>query len=129
MRPELAYLALSSVLYLVMVAVQGVLTNLENGPKALLGPRDALEDRGVMLRRSKRAIVNMAEALHMFAPLALVAVVAGKASGVSALGAAIFFWARAAYFPLYLFGVPTARSIAWTIGVVGIAMTGWSLLV
>ncbi|MGF1545207.1 MAG: MAPEG family protein [Parvularculaceae bacterium] len=128
MRPELAYLAASSVLYLLMVLAQGALRNLENDPKTLLGPRDGVVDKGVRLQRASRALRNMNEAMHMFAPLAVVVVMTGAANGVSALGAALFFWARVAFAPLYVLGISTVRSIAWAIGVVGVLMTGWPLL-
>ncbi len=128
MRPELAYLALSAVLYMVMIAVQGLFTNLENDPKTLLGARDELNDKSLRLKRAKRAIVNMNEAMHMFTPLAVAVVVAGAASDLSAIGAAVFFWSRVLYFPLYVVGAPTLRSIVWVAGVVGVVMTGWPLL-
>ncbi len=88
----------------------------------LLGPRDQLEPLGAPIARCKRATANMIESLVMFAPLVLVAVVAGKTNEMTALGAMIFFFARLAYAPLYWFGVPVARTLAWFAGLGGILL-------
>ncbi len=41
---------------------------------------------------------------------------------MTALGAALFFWGRLAYAPLYWFGVPWLRSAAWFVGIIGIVL-------
>jgi uncharacterized MAPEG superfamily protein len=40
----------------------------------------------------------------------------------------IFFWARLAYAVIYLIGIPWLRTLAWFIGVIGMAMIAWVLL-
>ena len=56
----------------------------------------------------------------MFAPLILVAAHLGKLNDMTALGAALFFWGRVAFAPLYWFGVPWLRTLAWFASIAGI---------
>jgi len=42
------------------------------------------------------------------------------------LGAALFFWSRLAYFPVYLAGIPYVRTALWAVAVVGMAMILWA---
>ncbi len=35
-------------------------------------------------------------------------------------GAQLYFWGRVAYVPLYAFGIPLVRSMAWSVATVGI---------
>ena len=46
--------------------------------------------------------------------------VAGKTGGIGALGAALWFWARVAYLPLYLFGVSYIRTLAFVVATIGL---------
>jgi uncharacterized MAPEG superfamily protein len=55
----------------------------------------------------------MLESLPIFAALVLVAQVADKANAMTALGAELFFWARLAYAPVYVIGVPGLRTALW----------------
>jgi uncharacterized MAPEG superfamily protein len=63
--------------------------------------------------RAQRAHANLTENVAPFAILVLVAHVAGKANATTALGATIFFWARLAYVPLYVIGIPYVRTVAF----------------
>jgi uncharacterized MAPEG superfamily protein len=51
-----------------------------------------------------------------------VASVAGVTDPYVELGARIFFWGRLAYIPIYMAGIPVARTGAWAIAVVGMGM-------
>ena len=42
------------------------------------------------------------------------------------LGAQIFFWARLAYFALYLAGIRVLRTVVWGVSLVGLGMIGWA---
>jgi uncharacterized MAPEG superfamily protein len=37
-------------------------------------------------------------------------------------GAQLYFWARVAYVPLYVAGVPLIRSLVWNVGTIGIML-------
>ncbi len=82
---------------------------------------DAQEPEGVALR-TDRAARNMLENLVLFTALALVASAGGVTDPRVELGARLFFWARLAYIPIYMVGVPVARTGAWAIGVIGMGL-------
>jgi uncharacterized MAPEG superfamily protein len=69
--------------------------------------------------RAKRAHINMAENLAPFAALVLVAHVAGAANAATAIGAAIFFWARLVHALVFIAGLPWVRTLAFIAGLVG----------
>lgn len=71
--------------------------------------------------RADRAANNMIEAMAMFLALVLAASVAGKAPQ-AAFGATIFFWARVAYWPAYLAGIPVLRTLIWLVSIVGLIL-------
>jgi uncharacterized MAPEG superfamily protein len=97
------------------------------GLKAGLGNRDKLPEATPLGGRAERAAGNSIEALIMFVPLALVAQIAGSADAVMP-GATLFIWARVAYLPIYLVGIPYVRSLVWGVGVAGLAMMVMALL-
>lgn len=78
--------------------------------------------------RADRAWRNMLENLVMFSSLVLTAQVAGISTGNTVLGAQLFFWARLAYFPVYLAGIPYLRTAIWTVGSIGMALIALELL-
>ncbi|MBI1774967.1 MAG: MAPEG family protein [Proteobacteria bacterium] len=72
--------------------------------------------------RAYRAHVNMVENLAPFAALVLVAQVSGHANATTALGATLFFWARVAHAIVFIAGIPWLRTLAFLVGVIGMAM-------
>ncbi|HYC64584.1 MAG TPA: MAPEG family protein, partial [Reyranellaceae bacterium] len=58
----------------------------------------------------------------MFAALVLIVEVASRDNAMTALGAAIFFWARLAYAVIYVAGIAWLRTAAWFVSVVGMAL-------
>jgi uncharacterized MAPEG superfamily protein len=58
----------------------------------------------------------------LFAALVLTAQVAAKTNATTALGAQLFLWARVVYVPVYLIGIPWARTAVWIVSVVGLVM-------
>jgi uncharacterized MAPEG superfamily protein len=69
--------------------------------------------------RAKRAHLNLVENLAPFAILVLVAQVTGKANGMTALGAGIFFWARVAHLAVYTAGIIGLRTAVFFVGTAG----------
>lgn len=128
MEPELSYLAASAILFTVMVLVQGLFSNLHHDSKALAGNRDDLPPDNVRVARAKRANQNMIEALIVFAPLVLIAVIADRTNQWTHIGCGLFLAARMAYAPLYWFGGGALRSIAWFVGVIGTLMVFFQVL-
>jgi len=120
---ELLYLAWSVALLLVHIAVQGVLWVSETGARYNAGPRDEnRKPRSVHAGRAARALRNFLETYPAFVALALGLAFAGKTGGMGALGAALWFWARAAYLPLYLFGVSYVRTLAFVVATIGLVL-------
>lgn len=83
------------------------------------GNRDTALAAPAWVGRAVRAHANLVEGLAPFAILVLVAHVAGKANGWTALGAELFLVARIAHFVIYAAGIPDLRTLAFLLGVVG----------
>ena len=73
----------------------------------------------VWAKRARRAHANLVENLIPFAALVLVAQAAGRANGMTALGAQLFFWARLVYVPIYVLGLVPWRTIVFSVGTLG----------
>jgi uncharacterized MAPEG superfamily protein len=107
----------------VIQAVAAVLgTLIQAGLPWAASNRDAPADFTGWVGRAHRAHHNMLESLVLFAALVLVAHAAGREDAMTALGAQIFIWARAAYAVIYLAGLPYLRTAAWLAAVVGLAL-------
>jgi len=70
----------------------------------------------------------MLETFPVFVALVLTVHVSESWDTTSALAVQLYFWARVAYIPLYVSGIPFLRSIAWVVSMVGIVMLAWPLL-
>ena len=93
-----------------------------SGMAAAMGNRDATPDCSGFPARTERAARNMLENMVLFSALVLVASAGGVHSPNVELGARIFFWARIVYIPIYMIGIPVARTATWAISVVGMGM-------
>ena len=130
MPVELKILALGAVLLFVHVFTATRFKTAQYGRTWNVGARDeALPPPSAMTGRTMRAQANFLETF----PIAIVAllgvVIAGKASPTTALGGWIWLGARVVYLPLYAAGVPVIRTIVWNIGMIGLVMVIWPLLV
>ncbi len=95
------------------------------GMRIGFGNREHLPEPTPLAGRADRAAKNTLENLVLF----LGAFAAARAAGQSATtGAAIFFWARLAYWLVYLAGIPYLRTALWAAGLVGIVMVGRAAL-
>lgn len=118
---EIAVLGWSVVLLLVQIILQATSTY-DLGPY-LLGPRDdQRQSKNPFAGRLKRALENLIETYPAFVALALALAVTGKTGGIAATGALVWLIARVVYVPLYAFGVPAVRTLAWCVSVVGLVM-------
>jgi uncharacterized MAPEG superfamily protein len=131
MSQDLLFVAYAAVLTWVMLMTASFLRNrmwTPKGTRLALGNRDAAVESSVIAGRADRAAKNMLENFVLFAAVVLAAHVGGVPSSRVAVGAAIFFWARVAYFGVYLAGVPYVRTAVWAVGVAGTAMILWAIL-
>lgn len=125
---EIAYLILSAGLFFVMIVVQSLAGIKHFGLVPLAGARDDLKAPSPFIERAKRANQNMIEAMVMFVPLVVIAIHTGQTAMPTAVGAALFFFGRLAYAPLYWFGVPWLRTVAWAVSLFGIILIFFNLL-
>ena len=104
----------------VVVAVVGSITQV--GMPPLMGNRESLAEFTGWVGRAHRAHRNMLESLVLFATLVLVAHAAGISNSMTALGAQLFIWGRAAFAVIYIIGIPYLRTAAWTVALAGLAL-------
>lgn len=123
--PVIYYLLSSTLLYWLML-MYASLAHARGwtmpGMLLALGNRDKMPDRSAAVARADRAAKNMGENLLIFAVVALAAVAIGAPRDKVLLGGQIFFFARLAYWPVYLIGIPYLRTLIWAIALGGVAI-------
>lgn len=122
MTIELQSLLGTAFILFALLAVQGTLAPLTHGLRWGLGPRDEARAPSVLQGRMNRIIANHLEGMAMFAPLVLVAHLAGISTPMTQWGAALFVVSRALFAVVYAFGVPVLRSAIWGGSVAGLIM-------
>jgi uncharacterized MAPEG superfamily protein len=128
MTPELQYLVYAAILLVVHTLIQATLSDLSKGIGWALGPQDEQREQSVYAGRVQRSLRNYLETLPAFIALAAALGISGMGTETSALGAAIWFWARIAYIPAYVSGIPLVRSVAWFASLGGLAMMALPLI-
>jgi len=91
-------------------------------------PTGKYDDLPDWAQRTQRAHMNMVENLAPFAALVLVASIADQASAATALGAALFFWARLVQAIVHIAGIPWARTLAFTVAWIGNLIILWEVI-
>jgi uncharacterized MAPEG superfamily protein len=119
---EIKLLVWSVALAFVQVVVAVIGAQLQVGLPTLAGNREKMPEITGWAGRASRAHHNMTANLLLFAILVLVAQVTNRLDATTALGAALFFWARLAYAVIYIAGLPWLRTVAWAVSVVGMLM-------
>lgn len=122
MSLELLMLLYSALLLLAIILVQAALGISQNGLMAQAGSRDNLPEPTVLRQRLQRLSANMQENLVLFAVVVLVASAAGVSNDATALGAAVFFYARVGHAIVYAFGWPVIRPLFYFAGLYGIGV-------
>jgi uncharacterized MAPEG superfamily protein len=114
MTVELKMLAWSVLLGLVYVFVAAGLATAQRGLQWNAGNRDGeVKPLTGAAARADRASRNFLETFVFFAAAALAVVIAGQNTPHTALGAQVYFWARVAYLPVYIIGIPYVRTLIW----------------
>jgi|ERR1041384_7977882 uncharacterized MAPEG superfamily protein len=130
MKPEVFWLALTALMTALMwlpnvlnrMMNQGVVKTLETPD--MTGA--AVESEWGL--RARAAHANAADNLAIFAALVAAAQFAGVSNGITALGAALYFWGRLGHFVAYTLGIPYARTLIWTVAWVGQLLIAWQVL-
>jgi len=130
MAVELKILAFGAVVLLAHIFAAVRVKTAQYGTKWNTGARDeTLPPLNPVAGRLARAQANFLETF----PIAIVAligvVVAGRTSQWTALGGWIWLGARIVYLPLYAAGVPKVRTLVWAIGLIGLGLVLWPLLI
>ncbi|GAB2781923.1 MAPEG family protein [Halomonas shantousis] len=123
MTVELTLLGWTLVLAIVQILLPAMFRNKETGIVYNAGPRDEPgPPMGKITGRLSRAQKNLFETLPLFIAAVLIAHVAGRDGMLTLWGAWLYVVARVVYVPLYAFGVPFVRSLAWGVGLFGLVL-------
>jgi uncharacterized MAPEG superfamily protein len=123
MSIEIQLLGWSVILLFVYIAAQGALVTRVRGLVWNAGPRDGGPgELPTHAGRAQRALDNFKETWPAYIALSLALALTGRTGGAGAVGAWLWFGARIAYLPLYLFGVPWVRTLAFGVSLVGLIL-------
>lgn len=79
-------------------------------------------------KRADRTYLNAVEVFAPFAVLVIVAQLAGKANAMTAFWATSFFWLRLAHAIVYLLAIPYVRTLVFTLGFVAVGGIFWEVI-
>ena len=123
MLVELICLAWSVLLGLAHILIAGQARTNELGANWNVGARDGIQptlsDKTIRLFRAQ---ANFFETFPLFAAAILITAAIQVYSVYSHWGAILYLAARMIYLPLYTFGIPYLRSLAWIASLIGILM-------
>jgi uncharacterized MAPEG superfamily protein len=123
MKVELRMLGWSIVLGLVQIVVASHGASLQRGYRWTASARDnPVQPLTGVAGGLERALRNFLETFPLFAAAVLIAQVADRHNWMTVWGAQLYFWARVLYVPLYVFGIPLIRSLAWNVAALGIIL-------
>lgn len=125
--PYIALLAVSVVLLVLHIMLQGFLATRELGSQWNAGPRDeGLKPKSPLAGRAERASSNYRETYPAVVGLLLALAFYGDLAGWGLIGGWLWLTCRIVYLPLYLAGIPYLRSLVWlgSLGGIGLMMLG-----
>jgi uncharacterized MAPEG superfamily protein len=121
--PEMTMLWLSAALGVVYLLAAVLASVAGRGMPWAMGPRDeGWPEIGKVGSRLERAWKNFLETFPIFAAAILVEASAGHGSALAPMGAALYFWGRVAFLPVYALGLPVVRTLVWTVSLIGIVL-------
>lgn len=128
MAVELKYLGWSVYLGLVYIFLAAGLATRLRGLQWNAGNRDGdSKPLTGAAARANRASANFLETFPFFAVAVLALVHEKLNTPHTALGAQLYFWARALYLPVYVAGIPYVRTLIWAVSLWGLlqVLEGW----
>ncbi|MEO8998197.1 MAG: MAPEG family protein [Rhodanobacter sp.] len=121
MTTELSMLCWSVVLGLLQIAIVAACSVSQRGLGWAAGARDGVPPPLVgVAARLDRARANFLETFPLFIVVVLIAHLLQRHSGMTVLGAELYFWARLVYVPAYAAGIAYVRTLIWAASIVGI---------
>ena len=121
MTEDLRMLAWSIVLGLVYVFVAAGLATAQRGLKWNAGNRDGdAPPLNGFAARAQRANRNFLETFPFFAAALLAVAATHQTTDHTVLATQIYVWARVAYLPIYVIGIPYLRTAVWIVSFWGI---------
>jgi uncharacterized MAPEG superfamily protein len=128
MTSELWLLFWSLWLFGLYLGAQALIFRWRYGIRYAASARDEELPEGELLGRAERALKNFQETWPVFITLALIGHLAMPGEPLMFWGAIVWFAARIAYLPRYLFGVFMIRSLVWNVSLIGLIIMGWPVL-
>lgn len=126
---ELYWLTLTALVTAFMWVPYIIARSQENGlPTALGTPERGYTPNAEWAHRAQRAHMNAVENLPIFAALILIVEVTGNSTPLTATAAMIYFWARVAYWAVYVIGIPGLRTLIFTAAWASTLAIAFSLL-
>lgn len=125
----LAALALWFVQSLIPASFQYMQSRDDLGKNLLIAlqGRDNPPTMPVLGARAQRALQNLAEAMVVFIPVALLLEIRGEPSALAVQAGWAFVALRLLYVPAYLSAVTGLRSVVWMMSVAALITMGWTL--
>lgn len=130
MTPELAVLAWSTLLLLVLILISAMGNLQAMGPAWGIGNRDEASTATGWVSRTRRAYMNLLENLVIFGLFVIIGHLANIHTDMTVLGATIFLYARLVHAIVYVPGITIGgiRTLAYFAGVVGTVMVLWPVI-
>jgi len=122
MSLELTMLVWSIALTFVQMVIAAAATTLQPGLPGKTGNREDVDEATGWAGRAQRAHLDMVANMVVFAPLIVIADIAGRDNRMTEIGAQLFFWTRLAYAIVYIAGVPRLRTAAWSASAVAMVL-------
>jgi uncharacterized MAPEG superfamily protein len=127
MALEMWSVAALALMLLAITLVQGALVPMTQGFGWGLGSRDTPAEFSALQGRFSRTVQNQIEAILMFAPLMVLAIMLERTSEMTELAAWLVIIGRGAFILLYLTGTFGLRSAAYAVGMLGTFITAYAL--
>ena len=129
MSVEMGCLYAAMVLALVHLTAASFSFKAQVGNRYTVGPRDEDLHPTGLAGRLDRAQRNFLETFPVFVAAVLMAHLLDRSGVMSAVGALTYIGGRTLFLPLYAWGVPWLRTIAWNIATLGLVLVMVQLVV